>query len=80
MGWDVVLTDECRDWYGGLTEAEQDSIIPIIDLLVEQGPTLRYPYSSGVSTSAFASMGFNTPDGPTGFFTRSIRTVRPSYC
>ena len=56
MAWDVVLTTECAEWYGSLSEAEQDSVIPVIDLLEAEGPTLRYPHSSGIMGSAFSHM------------------------
>lgn len=56
MAWDVVLTDDCRDWFEGLTEAEQNSVIPVVDLLAECGPTLRFPHSSGIAGSAFPRM------------------------
>lgn len=56
MAWDVVLTDECRDWYEALSEAEQVSIIAVVDSLVEHGPRLRYPASSGIAKSAYAHM------------------------
>ena len=56
MTWDVILTDECRDWYQSLSEAEQDSIDPVIDLLSEDGPMLRFPYSSGLRGSAYGHM------------------------
>lgn len=56
MAWDVVLTDECRDWYEALTEAEQESVAPAVDLLAEYGPSLRFPVSSGIQGSAFSQM------------------------
>ena len=56
MDWDVDITDECRDWYLKLSEAEQDSIAVVVGLLEAQGPSLRQPYSSGVSTSRHSHM------------------------
>lgn len=56
MPWEVALTDECRDWYLGLTEAEQDSIAVVIGLLEERGASLPHPHSSGVEGSRHTRM------------------------
>ena len=56
MARDVIGLDECRDWYQSLPETEQDDIDPIVDLLVEYGPMLRFPHSSGIASSTFSQM------------------------
>lgn len=39
MAWVVEVTDELRDWFNGLTEAEQESVDTAIGLLKQFGPT-----------------------------------------
>lgn len=56
MPWQVDLTDECRDWYLGLSESEQDSIAVVIGLLEARGTALPHPYSSGVESSRHTRM------------------------
>lgn len=51
MAWEVEGTDEFGDWFGGLTEAEREDVIAVVDLLVEKGPHLRYPHTTGVVQS-----------------------------
>ncbi len=41
--WDVEVTDQFDQWYGGLTEDEQDAVNAAVDLLSERGPSLRRP-------------------------------------
>jgi hypothetical protein len=48
MSWDVEHTDEFGQWWGGLGEAEQEDISAIAEVLMERGPDLPFPYSSGV--------------------------------
>ncbi|MDL5054626.1 type II toxin-antitoxin system RelE/ParE family toxin [Oscillatoria laete-virens NRMC-F 0139] len=49
--WVVEYTDEFEVWWNGLTESEQDDIAATVGLLEEKGPTLPFPYSSGVTGS-----------------------------
>jgi len=51
MSWDVEGTDEFAEWFGGLDDREKTSVIARVDLLQERGPTLPYPYSSGIQGS-----------------------------
>jgi hypothetical protein len=51
MSWDVEYTDEFGEWWRGLSEAEQEDISAIAVLLMERGPDLPFPYSSGVEGS-----------------------------
>jgi hypothetical protein len=46
--WDVEYTDELGEWWGDLTEAEQESIDSSVRLLEEKGPNLGFPHSSGI--------------------------------
>lgn len=54
--WEVEGTDEFAGWFGVLTDAEQVSVGRVVELLVEQGPSLPFPYSSGVATSRHRHM------------------------
>ena len=51
MAWEVEVTDEFKDWWNGLTEAEHISVERTVLLLVERGPHLPFPYSSKVNGS-----------------------------
>src|SRR6266481_9008271 len=43
MAWDVEATDEFKQWFAGLAEAEQISIGRKVDLLEMLGPVLGRP-------------------------------------
>lgn len=48
MEWEVEYTDEFEEWWGGLSEAEQEDVAAYVTLLEKKGPTLPYPYSSDI--------------------------------
>jgi len=52
----VEVSDEFRDWYELLSEVEQNSVERVVLMLAEAGPTLGFPYSSGVEGSKFSHM------------------------
>jgi len=56
MSWDVENTDEFGSWFVDLSESDQDAIVFTVDLLMAQGPNLRFPHSSGISNSRHAHM------------------------
>ena len=56
MDWVVEFTDEFEAWWGGLTEAEQDSIDQSVGLLEEKGPTLDHPHTSKIHGSRHGRM------------------------
>lgn len=56
MAWDVEFTDEFAAWWSTLAEGEQDAVARLVRLLEEYGPTLPYPYSSGVEGSEYSHM------------------------
>ena len=56
MVWSVEHTDEFEEWYSGLSESQQDDITAAGLLLMEQGPQLPFPYSSGINESKHAHM------------------------
>ena len=45
MPWEVEYTDEFGQWWQGLAGGQQDSVIARVELLMEYGPNLPYPYS-----------------------------------
>ena len=54
--WEVEYTDEFAEWWDGLTEHKQDSISRVVGLLIQHGPTLAFPYSSGIRGSRHRHM------------------------
>lgn len=49
MEWGVEYTDEFEAWWETLSETEQESVAASAGLLEKRGPTLPFPYSSGVN-------------------------------
>ncbi len=56
MAWEVEYTNEFEDWWLTLTEDEQDSIDVAVGLLQNKGPSLPFPYSSGIQKSRYSHM------------------------
>jgi len=56
MSWNVEYTDEFGQWWNSLTEAEQDDFAAVVTLLMEHGPHLPFPYSSGIKGSRHGHM------------------------
>ena len=56
MACEVEYTDEFEEWWDRLSPAEQGAPHAHVRLLAEYGVTLRFPYSSGVATSAHSQM------------------------
>ena len=56
MTWDVEYTDVFEEWWGGLTDDEQDSVAFGVRLLEERGVSLDHPYSSKVEQSRHGRM------------------------
>lgn len=54
--WEVEFTDELGEWWGTLSEAEQESIDASVRLLEEKGPNLGFPHTSGIEGSRHAHM------------------------
>ena len=52
----VEYTDQFRDWWDTLSEEQQVDLAATVELLMERGPTLPYPYSSGIVTSRHSHM------------------------
>jgi hypothetical protein len=51
VAWDVEYTDEFGDWWATLAIADQDAITAIVGLLMQHGPKLPFPFSSGIAGS-----------------------------
>ena len=56
MTRDLEYTDQFGAWWAGLAEDEQDDITAVVELLMEHGPNLSFPYSSGVQGSRHGHM------------------------
>lgn len=54
--WEVEATDEFTAWYEDLSAEEQESVTYSIRLLMEKGPTLPHPHSSGIAGSRHGHM------------------------
>jgi hypothetical protein len=52
----IIVTAEFRQWYEDLSLEEQLSVERYVEMLVQAGATLTYPYSSGIKNSKFSSM------------------------
>ena len=51
MVWEVEYTNEFGQWWAILTETQQEDISAIVELLKQEGPKLRFPYSSSIVNS-----------------------------
>ena len=56
MSWNVENTDEFDAWWAELTDGEQEDVTAVALLLMEHGPSLPFPYSSGVEGSRHSHM------------------------
>ena len=56
MAYEVEVSDEFRDWYEPLSESEQLSIERVVLMLMEAGPALGFPHSSGINGSQYSHM------------------------
>lgn len=56
MAWQVEGTDEFAEWFLGLIDEEQADVGRVVELLVEHGPALPFPYSSGIVGSRHRHM------------------------
>jgi hypothetical protein len=48
MRTEVIATAEFKEWFNLLSEEEQASIIPVVDLLEEKGVSLKGIYTSAI--------------------------------
>lgn len=54
--WEVEVTDEVAAWYEDLSAEEQESVTFSVRLLMERGPMLPHPHSSGIKGSRHGHM------------------------
>jgi hypothetical protein len=51
MTTEVIITPDFETWWDGLAIEEQKSVAVMVAMLEERGPTLPFPYSSGIAGS-----------------------------
>ncbi len=56
MNWNVEYTDEFDSWWSKLTETQQEDTVAVVELLMEMGPELPFPYTSGIQGSKHGHM------------------------
>lgn len=56
MAWTVEYGDAFGAWWAALAEKQRDDVTVVVELLMEQGPRLPFPYSSGVAGSRHAHL------------------------
>jgi hypothetical protein len=56
MAYEVEVSDEFKTWYEDLSEPEQNSVERVVLMLMEAGPALGYPQSTGIKDSKFRHM------------------------
>ena len=56
MSWEVEYTNQFGQWWDGLSESQQDAVVARVELLMELGPNLPYPYSSDINGSRHGAM------------------------
>lgn len=56
LRWDVEYTNEFGEWWQELSEAQQDDVAAMVGLLEAKGPSLPFPFSSGISGSRHGHM------------------------
>lgn len=44
MGWEIEVTDQFNEWYGGLDGPETNAVNAAVDFLAEGGPNLGRPF------------------------------------
>jgi len=48
---DIEVTTDFEHWWDSLDESEREDVRAVVGLLEERGPTLPFPYSTGVASS-----------------------------
>jgi len=56
MAWQVEFTHQFEEWWCSLTASQQDDLTATVELLMEYGPALPYPHSSGIAGSRHRRM------------------------
>jgi hypothetical protein len=63
MAWEVEYTDQFGEWFTGLDEDEQESVVIAVEVLQERGPGLGRPLVDTIKTSRHANMKELRPRG-----------------
>ena len=56
MSWEVEYTDEFGQWWHTLSVGQQNAVVARVELLMDHGPNLPYPYSSDIRGSRHGVM------------------------
>lgn len=56
MAWEIEVTDQFKEWWSTLTEAELEDLTATVELLEERGPRLPERYSKKVMSSRHSHM------------------------
>ncbi len=56
MTWEVEYTDEFGEWWRELSEGQQDAVAARVELLMEHGTNLPYPFSSDIRSTRHGVM------------------------
>ncbi len=56
MAWEVEYTDEFLAWWEELDRSDKRSVTAGVELLEENGPTLCFPFTSGIQSSRHSNM------------------------
>ncbi len=56
MAWEVEYTDEFKAWWNSLDEDAQDRLAATVNLLIQYGPKLDFPFSSKIFASRHSNM------------------------
>lgn len=56
MSWNVEYTDEFGAWWAALSVSEQEDTAALVEMLMEHGPQLRFPFTSGIQGSRHGHM------------------------
>ena len=56
MGWDIEGTDQFKEWFLRLTDAEDTAVSEAIDALIVTGPSLGRPFVDTLSGSRIPNL------------------------
>ena len=56
MSWNVEYTDAFGAWWSTLADGQQEDVSAVAEVLMEKGPDLPFPYSSGIEGSRHSHM------------------------
>jgi hypothetical protein len=54
--WEVEVTDKFTEWYDGLPDDQAEAVENVIEVLEDQGPTLKRPLVGLIETSRYRNM------------------------